>query len=146
MKDSKTSDDPTYCKRCNAALSSISSLKPSEGGSSWKCEFCSATNSIDVKAVPSSSVMSYVPDFVPSVGKKTSPMVIFCIDTSWSMKQSLPIKDGTEVDIRAIDLTDLSEWKTEQINKSWYYNPKTNESVWEIPIGNFFLFCLINLH
>ena len=89
--------DPIKCKDCDAYLSSLSKVdeKKVEAGEnkSWKCEFCSSENEIQIEKeeIPSKDDVTYM--LQPPISVQcaanlqdiNSEYVIYCIDVSGSM-------------------------------------------------------------
>lgn len=139
----RTSEDPLSCSLCTATLNCHSQLTTHPNGQDriWRCEFCSQENIIpSYEDKPKTPTVTYVKDFNQMISaksiKKSSPMVIFCIDRSRSMLTVTDVKEGVQVDRRALDCSTLSDWVKQDIHKTYYYNTKLGESSWELPSGD----------
>eukprot|EP01119_Soliformovum_irregulare_P010427 TRINITY_DN2560_c0_g1_i1.p1 TRINITY_DN2560_c0_g1~~TRINITY_DN2560_c0_g1_i1.p1 ORF type:complete len:705 (-),score=229.00 TRINITY_DN2560_c0_g1_i1:13-2127(-) len=101
--------DPVFCGSCNAVLSSTSVLESapeapkdemstpimSAPGRVWKCEFCNATNGVDIEPeeIPSAESIDYILEAAPNAVKDlTSDLIIFVLDISGSMCVSYEVE------------------------------------------------------
>jgi len=139
QQQEQTTEEPTACSKCKAVLNCFSEVKTAEDGTHlWTCEFCQNDNKLQPGFFKPKSTSVTYSEFLSlnALKKKNAPMVIFCIDTSSSMRIIKELKEGVEVDKRAIDQSTDADW-VEAVNyNTFWYNPASNESAWEPPPGS----------
>ncbi|XP_043915555.1 circularly permutated Ras protein 1-like [Protopterus annectens] len=90
-----TENAPIFCKKCCAAISSISATEMGLRSIVWKCEFCNKENSLrqQLKSIPMKDDIASIS--LPSADYLNVPddsLVIFCVDTSGSMCVTSQVK------------------------------------------------------
>jgi len=106
--------DPIFCKNCKAVLNSYSQIKSLEDKKKqqWVCEFCDASNEIQVEPEdqPKKNEVTYLLEPAPNKEEKKGEVkvneerktIIFCVDISGSMDAAQTIKIGENAPIEKL--------------------------------------------